>query len=89
MCWSIFPTGACLEKFFGPIFSGRLRLLVDMPTVNINTANVGELKTLPGIGNALAMLILAKRKELAFSCLEDLKSRVRRFPKKLEPCVRF
>mmetsp|Transcript_25920 Transcript_25920/g.38376 ORF Transcript_25920/g.38376 Transcript_25920/m.38376 type:complete len:536 (-) Transcript_25920:173-1780(-) len=85
----ILLTGASLETFFGPIFTGRYRLLADMPKLNINTSNLGELKTLPGIGYTLAKMILAKRAERAFLSWDDLKSRVRRISKKLELCVEF
>jgi len=42
------------------------RLTVGALEVNINTANFGELKTIPGIGDNLARTTLQKRKEFAF-----------------------
>ena len=42
------------------------------PTVDVNTASVEELTTLPGIGPALAGRVVAERRKQMFSSVEDL-----------------
>lgn len=52
--------------------------------VHINFAGIAELRTLPGIGPVYAERIITARRELPFTCLEDL-LRVKGIgPKRLE-----
>ncbi len=54
-------------------FLGALMLSVTLWAVNINTASVEELSTLPGIGQGTAEKIVKYRKEHMFKTISDLK----------------
>mmetsp|Transcript_18597 Transcript_18597/g.26959 ORF Transcript_18597/g.26959 Transcript_18597/m.26959 type:complete len:710 (-) Transcript_18597:78-2207(-) len=72
----VIVTGKSLENFFGPVFSGRFHLLAESRKVNVNSASYGELKTVPGLGDALIKRILRARNQRAFQDWNDVVSRV-------------
>ena len=74
-----------MYNFFSPIFAGRYQLYTDMESVNINTASISEIKTIPGIGDTMSQVIVGRRQKSSFSW-DDLKARV---PKILETCQAF
>lgn len=55
-----------------PAFVSALLLSVSLWAVNINTASVEELSTLPGIGKGTAEKIVAYRKSHKFTKASDL-----------------
>ena len=55
------------------VFLGALMLSVTLWAVNINTASVEELSTLPGIGQGTAEKIVNYRKDHKFKTISDLK----------------
>lgn len=54
-------------------FLGALMLSVTLWAVNINTASIEELSTLPGIGQGTAEKIVNYRKDHKFKTISDLK----------------
>jgi hypothetical protein len=77
-------TGESLGLFFGPIFSGRFHLLAASPKVNVNTASHAELKTIPGIGDGFVRRLQNARAQRPFDDWNDVISRVRKIPRKIE-----
>ena len=56
-------------------YSGNPELLLRKPKININTATVEELKSLPGIGDAMAKRIEEYRQTQGqFTSIEDIKN---------------
>lgn len=82
----ILITGKSLYNFFSPIFAGRYQLYTDMESVNINTASISEIKTIPGIGDTMSQVIVARRQKSSFISWDDLKARI---PKIRETCQAF
>lgn len=67
-------TGKSLYNFFTPIFAGRYQLYTDMKSVNINTASISEIKTIPGIGDIMSQVIVGRRQKSSFISWDDLKA---------------
>lgn len=72
----ILITGKSLYNFFSPIFAGRYQLYTEMKAVNINTANISEIKTIPGVGYIMSQAIVRRRQEESFTCWNNLKARI-------------
>ena len=72
----ILITGKSLYNFFSPIFAGRYQLYTEMNAVNINTANISEIKTIPGIGDIMSQAIVRRRNGESFTCWNNLKARI-------------
>lgn len=73
-------TGAALERFYGPVFSGRVILAMSGTRVDINTATYLELRTVPGIGDTLAKRIINIRTNAPIASWSDALTRVPRLP---------
>ena len=71
-----------LRAFFGPIMYGRLFLQLTSSSWNVNTAEYSDLNLVPGIGDALAKLIIVKRAQEAFRDWDDLRARIPRIQRK-------
>jgi hypothetical protein len=82
-------TGAALERFYGPVFSGRVILTLSGTQVDINTATNLELRTVPGVGETLAKRIINVRKNAPIASWSDALDRVYRLPSASERHWKF
>ncbi|GAM19394.1 hypothetical protein SAMD00019534_025690 [Acytostelium subglobosum LB1] len=76
-------------KYYGRTFAARAAIFSMNERINVNTEPYSNLRVLPGVGDQIAKDIITHRHQKVFANLDDLKSRVTRFPKDSYTMVEF